>query len=109
MSAKPCLSCGHPTTYGSRCPACDRTHKARIEGQRNRGTSAERGYTAEWRRIVRITIAQHPYCSVAGCTRRDLTGDHIVPTIRGGTSTRENCQVLCAFHNSQKGAVEDRG
>jgi hypothetical protein len=51
----------------------------------------------------------HPYCSVPGCTSADLTVDHIDSRTRGKPGlTLADVQVLCRFHNSQKGAKSYR-
>lgn len=42
-------------------------------------------------------------CVVPGCSRTDLTRDHIVPLSRGGTDYINNIQPLCRSHNSKKG------
>src|SRR5512146_2341236 len=93
MSVKHCLDCKRPTSFGSRCPACQKARDAIRDARR--GTRKERGYDAEWYRIQHLAIAAHPYCSVPGCTARDLTGDHIIPHSKGGTNTIDNVRVLC--------------
>ena len=67
-----------------------------------RPTRQARGYTNDWLRLVAQAIREQPWCSVCGGTE-DLTGDHIVPRSRGGSSTRENLRVLCRGCNSRKG------
>ncbi|WP_438291776.1 HNH endonuclease [Streptomyces sp. HUAS TT7] len=47
-------------------------------------------------------IAANPQCSRCGSTR-DLTGDHIIPLSKGGTSALSNIAVLCRRCNSSKG------
>jgi hypothetical protein len=42
---RPCLGCGVPTRAGSRCPTCEGRHEGR------RGSTRERGYGAEHRRL----------------------------------------------------------
>lgn len=103
-TVKPCLDCHRNTSHGSRCPSCEQRRNAARERQRDRPTRQERGLGADWQHIVAVAIARHPYCSVPGCTNRDLTGDHITPRSKGGKNSIENCQVLCRHHNSQKGA-----
>ena len=43
---------------------------------------------------------QHPGC---GSVER-IEYDHIIPVVRGGKSTYRNLQLLCQYHNRQKGA-----
>lgn len=38
------------------------------------------------------------------CTRRATHADHLMPWSRGGRTTLDNSQALCAFHNLSKGA-----
>lgn len=42
-------------------------------------------------------------CAVAGCTNSDITIDHIVPLMRGGSHGIGNLQPLCLSHNASKG------
>lgn len=55
-----------------RCAGCDaRADKAR-------GTAADRGYDAAWRRRRRAYLIRHPLCAVLlpGCTRLATVPDH---------------------------------
>ena len=46
-------------------------------------------------------------CAVPGCLRRKgLQADHIVPLAGGGLDCKDNLQLLCAHHNSSKGAAD---
>ncbi len=93
---RPCLDCGR-LTRGTRCAE----HvKAR---ERRRGTPTQRGYDATWRRLRGSAIAYHPWCERCGATT-DLTGDHIVPLVRGGMNSPDNIRVLCRSCNSRRGA-----
>jgi 5-methylcytosine-specific restriction endonuclease McrA len=47
-------------------------------------------------------IAESPWCVECGAIE-DLTVDHIVPKVQGGTDERANLQVLCGSCNSAKG------
>ncbi|CAB4215030.1 HNHc domain containing protein [uncultured Caudovirales phage] len=82
-------------TRNARCPAC------KAKNKRDRPSPSQRGYTAEWRHIVRMAIMQQPWCTKCK-SPFDLTGDHIVPLSKGGQSTPENCQVLCRSCNGRK-------
>jgi 5-methylcytosine-specific restriction endonuclease McrA len=93
-----CPRCGAQVPVAGLCPVCTR----RVEA--GRGTRTERGYNNQWLRLVKVAIAQHPYCSVPGCTSTDLTGDHALPLAMGGKSVLENIQVLCRRHNSMNGS-----
>jgi 5-methylcytosine-specific restriction endonuclease McrA len=41
-------------------------------------------------------------CIAPGCSRTDVTMDHVVPLSRGGKHSIENIQPLCKFHNYSK-------
>lgn len=62
---RPCLSCGRLIPLGSsRCAGCSRAHqKAR---DLKRGTPAERGYDARWRRTRAAVLRSNPECCVCG-------------------------------------------
>ncbi len=98
----PCVHPGCPALLGrgqgSRCPAHQLPEKPR-------GTRQERGYTADWYRIVKRKIREQPWCSICGhpgSKDNPLTGGHIRPLVKGGTSTEDNCQVECLHCNSSK-------
>lgn len=96
-----CPGCGVQMPYPGRGP-CEDCRRER-ERARVRGTRRQRGYTDQWLQLVKVAIAQQPYCS-ACATTSDLTGDHRVPVSRGGASTLENIEVLCRRCNSSKGS-----
>lgn len=101
---RPCLACGRLTRNPSRCDACTAVYNAR------RGTAAQRGYGADWRRVRDQAVAAHRHAHGEWCpgwgvpahAATDLTGDHITPRSRGGTNTADNVQVLCRGCNSRK-------
>ena len=81
---------------------CPRHYAEWIRGYEiTRGTRQERGYDEKWMRLRAVALKTQPYCGVCHTTE-DLTVDHIVPLSNGGTSTIDNCQVLCRVHNSKK-------
>ena len=49
-------------------------------------------------------FAKNGYQCVACGGRDDLTVDHVVPVVRGGTNAPDNLQTLCRPCNSRKGA-----
>lgn len=85
---RPCLTCGTPT-QGNCCPR-----------HRRPGATA-RGYTSQWHRTSRATIAATPWCQHCGATD-DLTTDHVTPKAAGGSDDPANLQVLCRRCNSAK-------
>lgn len=86
-----------------------RCQRCRHERARSRGTTAQRGYGRQWRKLSEQARRIQPYCSVPGCTSSDLTVDHVDPGTRGKPGlTLADVQVLCRFHNSSKGAQSYR-
>lgn len=65
---------------------------------------AQRGFSAEQRRIIWSTSAQRK-CTGCNCVLnwQDFTIDHIDPHSKGGRSKLENAALLCRSCNSSKG------
>jgi 5-methylcytosine-specific restriction enzyme A len=69
----------------------------------NRGTSAERGYDAAWRRFRFGYLAAHPICvfidhpyARQDCQTAATIVDHITPLADGGARLDEhNCRSVC--------------
>jgi len=112
MPLRPCL--GLPgvecrrLAEGTRCPE----HAAAYERERNRrrdaarGSSTERGYGADWRRISAQVIAEEGCCRDCGTTGtpdNPLTCDHVIARVHGGTNDRANLVCRCRKHNSARG------
>jgi 5-methylcytosine-specific restriction protein A len=53
--------CGDLTPRGGRCGGCRRLY------EKSRGTAAQRGYDAEWRRTRGRKLAEVPFCEYPGC------------------------------------------
>lgn len=94
---------------------CDEhRRKKQAEYDTQRGTAAQRGYDARWRRLRKMYLAAHPLCADpygAHAERGELVAatevDHIIPKKRGGSDTEENLQALCQVCHSRKTALED--
>lgn len=78
-----------------------RTKRERkADADRNRGTSAERGYDSVWRRLRRMHLLAHPlcvFCWAKGLTVAATVADHI-QTITDRPDLRldpDNLQSLC--------------
>lgn len=97
VAKRPCLDCHLPTT-GTRCPAC--TTRANV----HRGSAAQRGYDAEWRRLVaRVLVRDRWVCHICGRPGAD-SGDHVVPLSRGGARLEAgNVRAAHLGCNSAKG------
>ena len=112
MPIKPLKPCNHPG-----CPAL--TNKRYCEQHRKqeqkrcdeqRGTANDRGYDSRHRKIRKIVMAEEPLC------RECLKHGRIVPSqemdhIDGNTwnTSRDNLQMLCRHHHSQKSVREQGG
>ena len=46
-----------------------------------------------------LIVKTNSKCSIEGCTRNDLTADHIVPLRDGGSNQQSNLRVLCRKHH----------
>lgn len=115
MPTRPCLDCSRLTTRGSRCELCTRLRQQTTDTRR--GSTAQRGYNAGWRRLVELAKqAQRDrhgtaYCIDCGLTEVEakqtgnpLTGDHLIPKVRGGLDELSNIVIRCRPHNSSKGS-----
>ena len=101
-----CIDCGAIIDEGTRCGGCSSKYEKEV-----RGTPAERGYDAGWValrvEVVREWVQAHGWVC-PGYKRpahpvAELEGDHIIPLAEGGTSTKDNCGVLCPSCNARKG------
>lgn len=115
---RPCLHPGCPAlTDRGRCPAHERAPQQRHD--RDRGSSAQRGYGGRWRRLRRMILARDPVCVcrglegclhvAGGCVQLATDVDHVLPRLRGGTDAEDNLQGLCKACHSRKTVAEDGG
>lgn len=114
MPSKPCAhpGCGVLVRGESRCAK----HKkvANELKERNRETSAKRGYNSAWRRARAGYLAKHPLCvkcQAAGRVEPATVVDHIIPH-RGDKELfwdKLNWQPLCKRCHDHKTATEDGG
>ena len=99
---------------GGYCP----THAAQHQVERNkridaqRGTAAQRGYDARWRRIRAMYLRNNPlcvHCLANGHTTPATDVDHITPLAVGGTHAPDNLQSLCHSCHSRKTVQQSLG
>lgn len=95
---RPCAGCGK-VVRASRCVDCQRVK------ERARPTRTQRGYDYSWNKLSKQLRQQQPFCSIPGCTNKDLTVDHKIPLSDAPYLRLEisNLWVLCRMHNSRKG------
>ncbi|MGG6311577.1 HNH endonuclease signature motif containing protein [Paenibacillus macerans] len=95
-------------------PYCSVHANAKADADRQRGTSAQRGYDHNWRAERADFLAKNPVCKTcldAGKLSAATVVDHIVPH-KGNKELfwdRSNWQPLCASCHSEKTAREDGG
>lgn len=71
----------------------------------SRGTTAQRGYGARWRKLRLLALHRDPVC--VRCQRRPTVDiDHIIPKAAGGTDSLDNLQGLCHSCHSAKTAQD---
>ena len=106
MPKKPCAetNCKKLIPLGqTRCPKHERAKRERYE--RRRGSSAERGYGAVWRRIREAHLAAHPLCVVCG-----KPASHVDHADGNNKNNRpSNLQSMCPGDHSAKTCREDGG
>jgi len=98
---RPCLDCG-TLVSSTRCRRCQ------TRRERQRGTTAQRGYHGGWDALSRRLTAEVGYCEQCGAQPtpgNPLTVDHRLPLSMGGSNDRGNLVVLCRRCNSSKGAT----
>lgn len=105
----PCGMPGCPALAPSGTRFCER--HARDDAKRydrQRGTAAQRGYNARWRRIRALVLAEEPLCRE--CARQGKVVparqvDHIDGNVEN--MVRENLQPLCDSCHSRKTVREN--
>ena len=110
MPSKPCAetNCGALVELGvTRCTKHERAKRER--DKRQRGTTAERGYGAEWRRIRAAHLSANPWCWAPRCRMPAQEVHHLKRLRDGGTHEPSNLLSLCRHHHSQLTAREDGG
>jgi len=86
--------------------------KIREQYDRDRGTSHQRGYDMNWRKLRDYFITEFPLC--AHCKKEGVVSaatevDHIIPIAEGGERLDQyNLQSLCKPCHSRKTLSENR-
>jgi len=111
-AAAGCLSLAYNGPY---CEYCEQhTRQKAKQYDKERGTAAQRGYDAKWRRYRIQYLAQHPYC--VKCLKEGkfvfaTVIDHIIPH-KGDIKLfwdGNNHQALCKSCHDAKTVREDGG
>ncbi|MCC6147417.1 MAG: HNH endonuclease [Anaerolineaceae bacterium] len=108
-AAKPCMYPGCPNLVrdgGGRCEV-HRREGGRLYDER-RGTAAQRGYDARWRKVRRMVLRARPVCAdpfgyhaADGQVILATEVHHILPLSMGGTDEEKNLDVLCKACHSK--------
>lgn len=105
----PCPAAGCPKRVVPGEKRCaDHALPARAYYDDRRGTSAQRGYGATWRKLRLLILHRDPLCKACGAAA-SAEVDHVVPKRLGGTDAEENLQGLCKPCHSVKTANGDGG
>lgn len=117
--ASVCSACGivyDRTTAASKCLTCrparppERRTTARRRKERERGTTAQRGYAGQWAELSKQARYLQPWCSDCG-TDEDLTTDHSPAAwTRRASGKRvrlEDVDVVCRSCNGRRGDGQD--
>ena len=115
MPYKPKRSCSFPgcpelIPSGERfCSKHKKEEQKRYDKQR--GTAAQRGYDARWRRYKKRYITEHPLCiNYEECHNVATVVDHIISVNQGGDFwDPNNHQPMCKPCHDRKTAKEDGG
>ena len=99
--ATPCRMSRCPAIAGPRglCHGCSRAY------ERRRGTAAQRGYGAAWRKLRLRILVRDPTCKVRGCDEPSVEPDHIQPKVHGGSDDPANLRGTCVYHNRSRRPV----
>ena len=100
--------CHTLVSNGSRCALHAR------QAEQERGSSTQRGYDYEWRKIRNAFLQKHPWCSDPfgehqGKKVIAVDVDHIIPKAQGGSNDDSNLQSLCHRCHSRKTPLTDGG
>jgi len=116
-AARPCAYRGCPRLVRGRdIRYCDE-HKRQINAayDAQRGTSAQRGYDARWRRLRQMYLNAYPLCADPyGCHAQHgelvpaTEVDHIKSKCNDGTNDWNNLQALCKSCHSRKTAIKEK-
>jgi 5-methylcytosine-specific restriction enzyme A len=94
-AGRPCSHPGCPNLVHDRNRRfCDEHQKEEWRRQdRNRGTSAERGYDATWRKVRDDYLKVYPHCEICGGMATEV--HHVIPISQGGDNSPSNLQAVC--------------
>jgi 5-methylcytosine-specific restriction protein A len=114
MRLRLCMSCRQHLPAdrfkGGSGSCLDCARKYQRDRDKRRGTSTQRGYGPAWGRLRDQLVAEHvqvhgwncPGLNRAPHPSTDLTVDHIVEKVHGGTDDRSNLRVVCTDSNTRR-------
>lgn len=92
-SRRPCNRAGCPG-YQYKRGLCEHHYRQSLaEWDARRGTPAQRGYDAHWRKLRNKFLQVYPRCMQCGYDATEV--HHVIPLAEGGDSRWENLQALC--------------
>lgn len=110
---KPCCKPGCPELTKDRY--CEKHKKDSRRYDQYRGSAAERGYDARWRKARAVFLKQNPlcvHCQKEGRLTAATVVDHIIPhkgDYKLFWDVKNNWQSLCKRHHDIKTVREDGG
>jgi 5-methylcytosine-specific restriction endonuclease McrA len=113
VSKPPRLRCLKPSLPTLASPLVKaRTGNSLWRPDSERGTAAQRGYGAEWRRLRAVILKRDEglcqACLRAGRTTVATQVDHVIPKAAGGTDDPSNLRALCRPCHEEKSRREMR-
>lgn len=107
---RPCLTCDALTRNpGGRCRTCQQARDRKRNTQPHRHAYTTTDYRAARQRARAGHYGPCIDCAAQGRTNYDdLTLDHVIPLIHGGTNHPSNWVVRCRSCNSRKGATVEK-
>ena len=102
--------CPNRSVKPGRCAVHQQQRRQQSDSER--GTSSERGYDAEWRRVRARHLHDYPWCVMCeakGVMTEATEVDHVLELAKGGTHAKENLRSMCHSHHSQRTARESGG
>lgn len=90
--------------------ACGDKHTEWLDIRLFETPTIKSAYERQTRKANEVGLSNCPLCAVGNAANRtriwklsEMDADHVTPWSKGGTTSAENCQMLCRTHNRAKG------